>query len=213
MLKDNLKLLNTIIDEERQIVIRMLQHIKNVINSNDLLLIEKITKTEELALNTLEIDGTQLCITTLALYQPEAKFLRIVVTGLQLVHALERVGDMAVNIADRLAPLIEMPEFPSKEDLFDMIAQTIDMLDISIDSFLRGDVTLVKSIFEKDDSVDTLRDKIINDAIIKTSQARTSLTIMLVNIAQNLERIADITITISKNVIYMTTGEIIEHTL
>lgn len=213
MIQDNLTKINDLINQENNIALGMLKSTIQAIEQSNVDILKKIIKDDEEKINTLEINTTRLCVMTLALFQPEAKFLRQVISALQINHGLERVADVAVNVAEKILPIVNQHKIKSQKDVLIMINLSIEMINDSIQAFINHNTELARTIFDRDDEVDDFRDKIISDVIVKMKQDTINIeeAIAVIHIAQDIERIADMTTTIAKNVVYMTLGEIIEH--
>ena len=164
-----------------------------------------------------EIEIEEECLKILALYQPVAVDLRYVVSILKINNDLERIGDLAVNIAERVELLSAKPtprisiEFPA------MIVRVQAMLKKSIDSLVYRDVNMAEEVCKADDEVDQLNRRIydlIKQCISKEpSSENISIMIHLLSISRFLERIADHSTNIAEDVIYTIDGKIARHCL
>ncbi|MBU1337430.1 MAG: phosphate transport system regulatory protein PhoU, partial [Acidobacteria bacterium] len=124
----------------------------------DTALLDEVTETLEPRANDFEIELEQKCTVLIAKFQPAAKDLRIIMMTSQMNNDLERVGDLAVNIAESALRLIRMPAVKPFIDLPNMAKMTIRMLKDAIDSFANENTCLAKSVCERDEDVDNLRD-------------------------------------------------------
>lgn len=160
-----------------------------------------------------EVAVEEECLKLLALYQPVANDLRYVIAILKINHDLERVGDLAVNIADRALILCDCPPLPHDFGLRDMAVKAETMLGRALDAMLNSDVQLAKDIWLADDGIDEANRRIIGlleDEIARNPSLLRAL-LALIGISRTLERIGDHATNISKDVIYMIAGEIVRH--
>ena len=161
-----------------------------------------------------EIDVEEECLHTLALYQPVAMDLRYIVAVLKLNHDLERIGDLAVNIARQTAPLagdnaIDIDQF----DLPAMTGHVQRMLKQTLGALVESDPDLAEQARGSDDTVDDLHramfDKV--EHAIDRDPKSAGQYIRVLSISRALERMADHAANICKDVVYMTRGEIVRH--
>jgi phosphate transport system protein len=186
--------------------------IKGLLEKKNEILKEVIEKNE-LHANELEIEIHELCINLIALYQPKAKDLRLILTILQINNDLERIGDHAEDIADHGLYLIERPLVKPLIDIPRMAEETIAMLKNSISAFINEDTKLAREVIERDDIVDGLNNQILRELITyMTSDSGTiERSIHLLKISKHLERAADLSTNISEDVIFMVEGKIVRH--
>jgi phosphate transport system protein len=165
-------------------------------------------------IDRMEVDVEEECLKVLALYQPVAADLRFVVAVLKINNDLERMGDLARNIAKRvvfLADYNELQELPV--DYRPMAAQVKSMVKNSLDSLVNADTALAQKIRTDDDEVDAQR-RIIErqiEAQIALNPGQAEGLLRLASVARHLERIADMATNIAEDVIYMVEGEIVRH--
>jgi phosphate transport system protein len=165
-------------------------------------------------IDRMEVDVEEECLKVLAMYQPVAADLRFVVAVLKINNDLERMGDLARNIAKRvvfLADYNELQELPV--DYRPMAAQVKSMVKNSLDSLVNADTALAQQIRKDDDEVDAQRRTIEKqiEAQIAKYPAQTQGLLRLSSVARHLERIADMATNIAEDVIYMVDGEIVRH--
>lgn len=175
-------------------------------------LAQQIIKSDD-QINMLEIEIDEFSLKLLALRQPQAGDLRLITSIMKINNDLERIGDLAVNIAERT---IELLKFPIVKPLIDIprmadIAQ--GMLKDSLDAFVNGDSKLAKNVCERDDKVDNLNDQIFRELLTYMLQDPKTIerAVDLILVGRNLERIADHATNISEDVIYMVNGKTIKH--
>lgn len=186
--------------------------VSSLVNKNEELAREVINKDEPKA-NDLEIEIEDSGIKLIALYQPEASFLRVVIAIIKINNDLERIGDHAVNIAERALFLIPRPLVKPLIDLPRMGKTTRKMLKESLDSFARKDANLAISVCKEDEEVDSLRDQIVRELItyMISDPSTIERSIQLISIARNLERVADLATNIAEDVVFTVKGEVIKH--
>ncbi len=168
---------------------------------------------EDHGIDSAEVDIEEECLKILALYQPVAHDLRYIIAVLKINNDLERVGDLAVNIAERAIFLAEQPLPSTDFDFMHMADKASTMLRDSLDALLKQDLKLAIHVRESDDEVDQLNREMY--AQIKRSIRRepqhVDALIHLLSISRYLERVADHATNIAEDVIYMIKGEIVRH--
>ena len=160
-----------------------------------------------------EIEIEEDCLKILALYQPVAVDLRFLVAALKINSDLERIGDLAVNIARKARALSHLPELTTPFDLGGMSAKSEAMLHDSIDALVNLDARLAKDVCGRDDAVDKMKREIrvAAEGMIQQNPENTQPLMRVMAAARNLERIADCATNIAEDVIYMTEGGIVRH--
>jgi phosphate transport system protein len=164
-------------------------------------------------LNALHIEIDNRCFTLLALYQPMAADLRTIVAAVKINTDLERVGDLAVNIAEAghrymshsaVKKLIDIPRMAG-------IAQT--MLRDALDAFVRRDVTLAQHVLDEDDRLDTLKTQIFRELLTYMLQDPTTIepALDLILVSRHLERIGDHATNIAEDVIFIVSARDVRH--
>jgi len=164
-------------------------------------------------IDDMEVEIEEDCLKILALHQPVAIDLRFIIAVLKMNNDLERIGDLAVNIAERALFLMKMPPIASPYDFDTMSSKTFIMLQKSIDSLINLDVAQAKQVCKDDDEIDQINRemyKLVFDAIHKTPEHAESL-IQYLSVSRHLERIADYATNIAEDVVYMVDGVIIRH--
>lgn len=160
-----------------------------------------------------EVEIEEECLKLLALHQPVANDLRFTAACLKINNDLERIGDLAVNIAERSASLDRVLPFEVPSELEPMSEQTAGMLRMALEAFLKGDVELAMSVRREDNLVDEANRKIIGMMVehMKTASDQVDDALLILSASKNLERIADHATNIAEDVIYMVEGEIVRH--
>ncbi len=164
-------------------------------------------------IDALEVDVEEECLHLLALYQPVAADLRFIVAALKINNDLERVGDLAVNVAERGTFLASQRPPQAAFDFHHMAGLAQSMLTRALDAFVNVDTRLAYEVIAADDEVDAENRQVyicVQDAIRKYPEDLESL-IHLLSISRHLERIADLATNIAEDVVYMAKGEIIRH--
>ncbi|HOS99669.1 MAG TPA: phosphate signaling complex protein PhoU [Acidobacteriota bacterium] len=176
-------------------------------------LLRELLTVSEARLNELEIEIGEQCATIIALHEPRAKDLRLVLLALRMATDLERIGDHAVNIAQSALFLIERPPVKPLVDIPNMAAETRAMLRDSITSFIREDAALAEGILTRDDRIDEYRDQIHRELITYMVSDATTIerALHLMRVTANLERAADLSTNIAENVIYLVQGRVVKH--
>ena len=170
---------------------------------------------DEALINKMELDLDARVTRLLALNQPVAGDLRLLVMCLKINTDLERMGDLAVSVAERSISLnkLNAPLGQPQAEMPRMAAIVEDMLHRTLDAFVKGDVELARAIFRTDDEVDALRDTVYK-ALISTMRTQPELVdaaVHLMFVARSLERIADHATNIAEDVIYMVRGVDVRH--
>ncbi len=169
--------------------------------------------TSDNALNAMEIEVDERCLRTMALYQPEARDLRFLAMALKINNDLERMGDQAVNIAERTLELLKEPLLKPLIDIPRMATLAQAMVRDSLDAFVRQDAALARSVCKRDDAVDQLNDQIFRELLTYMLQDPHSITraVGLILIGRHLERIADHATNVAEDVVYLVEGRTIKH--
>jgi phosphate transport system protein len=160
-----------------------------------------------------EVDLEEDCLKILALHQPVAIDLRFIIAVLKINNDLERIGDLAVNIAERVRFLISQPSIIIPYDLQGIAQKTIWMLRSSLDSLVKLDTKIAYQVCAADDEVDDINRQmydLIRNAILANPEHVDSL-IPYLSVSRYLERIADHATNIAEDVIYMVDGIIARH--
>jgi phosphate transport system protein len=153
------------------------------------------------------------CLKILALHQPVAVDLRRIVAALKINTDLERMADLAEDIAERAVHLARMPEIPVSSKLQRMTDVTTTMVRQSLDAFVNLDARLARVVWRLDDEVDRYNADIIEDLIkqMRQSPERVEAGLSLFSAVRHLERIADHATNIAEDVVYLVEGEIVRH--
>jgi phosphate transport system protein len=170
-------------------------------------------KREDDRIDELETEIDDLALDVLALFQPMAKDLRHVVAVLKVSNDLERVGDHGVNIAKAAKRLSEMPGMPEVPELGEMAEIARSMLSDALAAYIARDSEAARVVCMRDEKVDTLRRSLyrilLTHMMEEPKRISPSLEILLV--AQNLERVADLSTNIAEDVVFLVEGRSIKH--
>lgn len=160
-----------------------------------------------------EVTIEEECLKILALHQPVAHDLRFLVAILKLNHALERIGDLAVNIAKRAKSLAEQPRLDVPVDFTPIAEKAQAMLHKSLDALINMDINLAREVGRADDEVDALNREIYDrvKGLLRERPHDIEALITLLNVSRHLERIADHASGIAEDVIYLLEGKIVRH--
>ncbi len=166
------------------------------------------------AIDEMEVELEEDCLKALALYQPVAVDLRALVAVLKINNDLERIGDLAVNVAERACYLATCPHaLPAAFDFDSMTDKVRAMLKAAVDAFVEGDSSAAQAVCKADDEVDAINKAMYKsvEALLRRPDAEVTALVHLLSVSRDLERIADHATNIAEDVIYMRTGEIIRH--
>lgn len=163
------------------------------------------------SINALEISIDEQCIQLLARYQPAAGDLRFLTRGLKIVTDLERIGDLAVNMAQRVMDIVKHGKPPI--DLTQISTEVQRMLKDSLDAFVEGDVVKAESVLTRDDTVDDLTVKYVEDLLERSEKEPQNIKVLfpLTSIIRYLERISDHSTNIAELTIFMVKGRDVRH--
>jgi phosphate transport system protein len=163
--------------------------------------------------NALDVEIDEESIRLIALRQPMATDLRFITTAMKITTDLERMGDLAVNIAERALELNEEPILKPYIDIPRMAAIASGMTRNALDAFVNGDERVAMDVIIRDDEVDDLKHVVLQElASFMTQDPSTVSRAMKISfVAQYLERFADHATNIAEMVIYLVKGKIIRH--
>jgi len=168
---------------------------------------------KDLDIDQMEVEIEEDCLKVLALHQPVAIDLRLIIAALKINNDLERIGDLAVNLAERAVFLANQPEISVTLDFVGMAQKAKAMLKESLDALVEMNTELAHKVCANDDEVDALnRDMFIRiQKGIRQHPDQIESLIHLMSASRHLERIADHATNIAEDVIYMMVGEIVRH--
>jgi phosphate transport system protein len=169
--------------------------------------------TDDITLNRMELAIEEQAFKLLALRQPVATDLRLTVAAMRIATELERIGDQAVNVAERALELNSRNPLELPIDIKVMADMALGMVQTSIDAFVNQDPKLAIQVCQRDVEVDILDDEYIQkilDCMIKESRWVTRLHHFII-IVRNLERIADLATNIAEDIVFIVEGRVIKH--
>jgi phosphate transport system protein len=164
-------------------------------------------------INKMENTIDDMCLKLLALKQPVAVDLRFITSAMKIITDLERMGDQAVNIAERAILLNQEPQLKPYIDIPRMAEIAQSMVKDVLDAFVKGDAELARSVCERDDQVDALNDQVFRELLTYMMSDPKTITrsVHLIIVSRCLERIADHTTNIAEGVIFMVKALVIKH--
>ncbi len=182
------------------------------IADRDVGLAEKVMERDA-EVDDREIEVEEECLKILALHQPVANDLRYIVTALKVNNDLERIGDLAVNMAQVAIWLADRGSLEIPYDLCALVETVRGMLADSLDALMNRDYELAKGVMLADDEVDDVNRENygVIQAAIREQPHEMKRLIMMLRVSHYLERIADHATNIAEDVIYMVNGEIVRH--
>ena len=185
----------------------IVKSVKALVECSESLVQEVFSHEEEMDQRCIEID--ERCFTLLALRQPMASDLRFIAAGIKINSDLERIGDLAVNIAHATTFIISQPLLKPLIDIPRMAQLCQEMVKRSLDAFVARDAELAMIVIESDDSIDLLRDQVFRELLtyMMTDPTTIPRALDLILVSRHLERIADHATNIAEDVIYIIRGE------
>ena len=180
--------------------------------TRDPALFEKVLLGDE-PINQLHIEVDNRCFRLLALHQPMATDLRAIVAAVKINTDLERVGDLAVNIAEAGTRYISHPPVKKLIDIPQMgdIAQS--MLRDALDAFVKRDTVLAHQVLNEDDRLDSLKTQVFRDLLtyMLKDQSTVEPALDLILVSRHLERIGDHATNVAEDVIFMVSALDVRH--
>jgi phosphate transport system protein len=175
-------------------------------------LARRIVREDE-QIDRLDVDLEEKCIRLLALRQPAARDLRFITTAIKITGHLERIGDMAANIAEKVLILNDLPQIKPYIDLPRMAEISRGMIRKSLDAMVREDTGLAMKVREEDAVIDQLNDQVFRELLtfMMEDPRKIQVCLYVMQISKSLERIADHAEGIADMVIYMVTGKSVRH--
>jgi len=203
----------------KESLLKMAGLVEEAINNSVQALVKRdsdlVDKTMDLEsrINAMDLDIEEMCLKLLALRQPMAIDLRFITAAMKINTDLERMGDQAVNIAERATSLNQEPPLKPYIDIPRMaeIAQT--MVRDVLDSFVKRDSKLARSVLERDDLVDGLNHQVFRELLtfMISDPASILRSAHLMIVCRCLERIADHATNIAEDVIFMVEARVVKH--
>jgi phosphate transport system protein len=155
----------------------------------------------------------QQCMRIFALTQPVAIDLRLLMAALKINNELERIGDIAVNLAERVEPLVQHASFFRSTPLKEMADAAREMVKSAIDSFVNNDPSLAKKVLESDDFVDEMDRKTFSLMLkaMKESPELVEPASHILILSRHIERLADHATNIAEDVVFLVNAKIVKH--
>ncbi len=205
-LKKKLLSLSAVVEEQVQRAVKALHEC-------DAELARQVILADDEQVDRAEVDVEEDCLKVLALYQPVAADLRFIVAVLKINNDLERIGDMAVNIAERADYLASQEPIELPFNFGEMAGKAQSMLRRSLDALVNVDPELGQQVCADDDEVDMLNRQMYDQVQQRIRQHPEHLEYLMhfLAVSRHLERIADHATNIAEDVIYMVTGQIVRH--
>jgi phosphate transport system protein len=175
-------------------------------------LVDKVQGGDE-PINQLHMEVDDRCFKLLALHQPMATDLRAIVAAVKINTDLERVGDLAVNIAEAVRRYLQHPPVKKLIDIPRMADIAQRMLRESLDSYVRRDMELAQAVLNKDDELDALKTQVFRELLTYMLQDTGTIepSLDLILISRHLERIGDHATNIAEDVIFMVSARDVRH--
>ncbi|HOK03958.1 MAG TPA: phosphate signaling complex protein PhoU [Victivallales bacterium] len=211
------------LDREIEKIKKMLVHLATIVEENVRKSVLSVSsRNEDLArkiitaddiVDKLEVELEEECLKVLALHQPLAADLRYVIACLKINNDLERIGDLAVNIAQRAIAIAENKEDKVPIDFSAIMEKTQQMLSLAIEATIELNPTIANQVCVMEKEIDEFNKEIHNEIIklIKDKPKKTKYFLHILGVSRQLERIADYATNICEDVIYMIEGKIIRH--
>lgn len=169
--------------------------------------------TTDLVIDQNEVDVEEECLKLLALYQPVASDLRFIVAVVKINSELERIGDLAANIAERAVQLSAEYPVPVPHTMAVMSDRVRAIMERALDALVRQDAVRARVVLAADDEVDELYEQLLEELkeLLRTDHAHLDALVLLFSVARYLERLADHATNIAEDVLYMVEGDIHRH--
>jgi phosphate transport system protein len=169
--------------------------------------------TDDIQLNNAELEIEEQAFKLLALRQPVATDLRLIIATMRIATTLERIGDQGVNIAERALELNNAPPVDLPIDLRTLADMALGMVRTSIDAFVQQDPKLAMQVCVRDTEVDLLDDEFTQKILdMMIGEARWVIRLHhFIIIVRNLERIADLATNIAEDIVFIVEGRVIKH--
>jgi len=204
-LKTNLIKMGSIAEESIALAIKAL-------HTRDAVMAQKVVDGDA-RINTLEIEIDNAIVDLLALQQPVAVDLRLILAAQKINNDLERIGDHGVNIAESVLGLLKLDPYESHLEIPKMTVVAQEMLRNALDAFIHQDPRLGRTVLEQDDGIDALNRSMVVQVVelMKTDKKAIDGGLELIRISRNLERVADLATNIAEDVIFITQAKVVKH--
>ena len=212
LLDEHLEKLKTRVIKMCSLVDEQVQFAIKAVEDDNLELAQSVIDRDK-KVNKYDVKIDKICQKIFALAQPVAMDLRYIMSSLTINSNLERIGDIAVNIAENVLLIKKKPEFYYDTKLEEMFKLTKRMLKNSIDAFIGGNPELAKEVIKTDDIVDKLNaeNHLILKSIMKQNPDNIEAAVALLVISRELERLADHSTNIAEDVFFIVEAQLIKH--
>jgi len=209
---EDLELLKTKLLEMGALVESAIQRSISAVTQKDRGAAEQVFMNEA-RINAIELEIDDFAISLLALQQPMAADLRLIVAALKINTDLERMGDLSVNIAQRAMSLMEGPVVKPMIDIPHIAGLVQSMVRKALDAFVHRDADLARSVLSSDDAVDNMRTACYHELVsfMEQDPHHVQQALALLSITRNLERIADHSTNIAEDVLFLVKGVDVRH--
>lgn len=204
-LEKQLLALTAMVEESVQLSIKAL-------SERNVALAERLIAADE-EINRMEVELEEECLKILALHQPVANDLRMIVAVLKINNNLERIADQAVNISERVRAVARAPHTECPLNLDDMAQKTAAMLEKALDALINADLDLAQIVLALDQEVDDLHghNYTLFKDYIRQHPETIDTVLNFLTVSRYLERISDLATNIAEDVIYLNQGQIVRH--
>jgi phosphate transport system protein len=208
------------LDELRQRLTRMAEIVEEMLGSSMRALVDgnvelaRETIRRDRSVNRLELEADELCTEILARWQPVASDLRFVTIAFKMVTDLERIGDLAVNICERVVDMAEHPKVWDLAGIERMAVVVRSMIRDAIEAFVLADADKAQAVIERDEEVDELYHTLFRSFVATIKENPANLVrdgIHVLSIAKWVERMADHCTNLSEQVVFMVKGKDVRH--
>lgn len=164
-------------------------------------------------IDNMEVENESLIITTIARYQPEAKYLRMLAMDLFVNRDLERIADHAENIREHAISILQKPKLKEYVDLPQMAELAVNMVKDAIKAFSEMNTELARDVIKRDDKIDAYEEQIIRElyTYMVEDPSTIKVALRLIDVVKNIERVADIATNLAEEVVYMKEGKMLRH--
>ena len=182
------------------------------VKKSDIELAKKVIR-EDAKIDEFEVELEEECLKLLALHQPLGEDLRLIISVLKINNDLERIGDHAVNIAERALQLSDIDKLDTPPEILKLTRQAKLMLRKSLLALVEKDAIIATDVVHADDLVDKLNRKMHHKITgrIKSNPEYTEQQILFLSVCRQLERIGDHACNIAEDVLYLLSGDIVRH--
>lgn len=208
------------IDKLKQQILALSAEVENdvgtavkAVDNRDRAAAELVIRRED-RINNMEVDVEEECLKILALHQPVAADLRYIISVLKINADLERIGDLAVHIAERALRLCDQKASGEAFPLSSMAERSQRMLKKVLDAFVNVDEAAAREVCKSDSEIDDMNRDVyrqVKDALMRNPE-QVDMLMQVLHIARHLERIADHATNIAEDLIYLIEGRIVRHT-